>query len=167
MRIVGIDPGLANCGFGVLDQHNANTLQALEWGAWKTSPRQSELARLDFLYQSVADLVDKHQAEAIALEQVYFARNISSAMAVGEVVGVIKLLAQQRGLRFASFTALEIKQTIACYGKAAKMQMQRMVQMLLRLEELPNPDHAADALGVAIHYAQYHQLASRLKTTQN
>jgi crossover junction endodeoxyribonuclease RuvC len=152
MVVLGIDPGTANTGFGVVARQGAR-LVALDGGVIATSARAEPAARLSAIHARVGALLDEHAPEAVALEDLYFGANARSAFAVGQARGVVMLAAGQRGLPCFSYTPQQIKGAVCGSGRADKGQVQRMVQALLALEELPRPDHAADALAVAICHA--------------
>ena len=147
MIVLGIDPGSVNCGFGVVSRMGAR-LVALDGGVVPVSG--DEAARLCDIHRRVGELIDEHAPEALAIEALYFGRNVRTASAVGQARGVVLLAAAQRGIPCRSYTPQQIKGAVCGNGRAEKGQVQRMVQTLLALEELPRPDHAADALAVAI-----------------
>ncbi len=157
MIILGIDPGIANTGYGIV-QSNAARVQPLHFGNIQTSSKTASEERLKIIYDTVTDLIAQFAVESVVLEDIFFSKNVSSAFSVGEVKGIIKLAAANIGTPVATYTPLQVKQTVAGYGKATKLQVQRMVQALLKLKELPQPDHAADALAVAICHARSHKL---------
>jgi crossover junction endodeoxyribonuclease RuvC len=150
--ILGIDPGTANTGYGVVARMGGR-LVALDGGVIETSPRSTLAVRLTEIHARVTALVAEHQPEAIAVEDLFFGTNARSAFAVGQARGVVLLAAGQAGLDCASYTPQQIKGAVCGSGRAAKDQVQRMVQAVLSLDELPTPDHAADALAVAICHA--------------
>jgi crossover junction endodeoxyribonuclease RuvC len=152
MIVVGIDPGTANTGYGVVARQGGR-MAALDGGVVQTSPRSDLAARLAAIHARVGELLDEHRPEAVAVEELYFGANVRSAFAVGQARGVVLLAAGQRGIPCWSYTPQQIKGAVCGSGCAAKDQVQRMVQTLLSLEELPRPDHAADALAVAICHA--------------
>jgi crossover junction endodeoxyribonuclease RuvC len=152
MIVVGIDPGTANTGYGVVARQGGRMV-ALDGGVVQTSPSADPAARLAAIHARVSELLDEHQPEAVAVEELYFGANVRSALAVGQARGVVLLAAGQRGIPCWSYTPQQIKGAVCGSGRAAKDQVQRMVQTLLSLEELPRPDHAADALAVAICHA--------------
>lgn len=157
MVILGIDPGIANTGYGIV-QSNASRVQPLHFGNIQTSPKTASEERLKIIYDTVTDLITQFKIESVVLEDVFFNKNVSSAFSVGEVKGIIKLAAANTGFPVTTYTPLQVKQAIVGYGKATKIQVQKMVQALLKLKELPQPDHAADALAVAICHARSHKL---------
>ena len=150
MKIVmGIDPGAANLGFGVV-RVEGSRMVALDGGVVETTPDQPLERRLERIHRAIAELVEWHEPQAVALEDVYFGKNVRSAMAVGQASGVAMLAAAQRGVRCFAYTPQAIKLAVCGSGSAGKKQVQRMVGTLLGLPEPPSPEHAADALAVAI-----------------
>jgi crossover junction endodeoxyribonuclease RuvC len=152
MVVLGIDPGTANTGYGIVARRGAR-LVALDGGTIRTPARVDTGARLAAIYERVGELLDAYEPAAVAVEDLYFGANVVSAFAVGQARGVVMLAAGQRGLPCASYTPQQIKAAVCGSGRAQKGQVQRMVQRLLSLAELPAPDHAADALAVAICHA--------------
>jgi crossover junction endodeoxyribonuclease RuvC len=161
MIVLGIDPGTANTGYGVVARQGGRMV-ALDGGVVQTSPAAEPAARLAMIHARVAELLDEHAPESVAVEELYFGANARSAFAVGQARGVVLLAAGQRGIPCWSYTPQQIKGAVCGSGRAAKDQVQRMVQTLLALEELPRPDHAADALAVAICHANAAPLAAAL-----
>jgi crossover junction endodeoxyribonuclease RuvC len=149
---LGIDPGTANTGYGVVARAGGR-LVALDGGVIQTSPRADLAARLAVIHARVYELIEEHRPQALAVEELYFGANARSAFAVGQARGAVLLAAGQRSLPCASYTPQQIKAAVCGTGRAGKEQVQRMVQTLLSLAELPRPDHAADALAVAICHA--------------
>jgi crossover junction endodeoxyribonuclease RuvC len=150
MIVIGIDPGLARLGYGVIDVTRGEIMPVC-YGCIETTGkdlRPSE--RLVKIYDAVETLIKKYQPAHIALEKLFFSKNISSAMAVSEVRGVILLAAEQHNIPIAEYTPNQIKQGITGSGRADKRQMQEMIKRLLRLDEIPAPDDAADALSIAL-----------------
>jgi crossover junction endodeoxyribonuclease RuvC len=152
MVVVGIDPGTANTGYGVVARRGGR-LVALDGGAIQTAAGLDPGRRLALIHVRVSALLDEYAPEALAVEDLYFGANARSAFAVGQARGVVILAAGQRGLQCASYTPQQVKAAVCGSGRAEKGQVQRMVQRLLALAELPSPDHAADALAVAICHA--------------
>lgn len=150
--VLGIDPGTANTGFGVVVSRGS-ALGALDGGVIETRAGVPLERRLTDIYARVTDLIAEHAPEAVAIEDLYFGRNVHSALAVGQARGVIMLAAGMAGIPCYSYTPQQIKQAVCGSGGAAKDQVQRMVGALLSLPEPPRPDHAADALAVAICHA--------------
>jgi len=147
--VMGIDPGAANLGFGVV-RVEGSRMVALDGGVVETSPEVPMERRLERIHSSLAELIDWHQPAAMALEDLYFGKNVHSAMAVGRASGAAMLAAAQRGVSCFTYTPQAIKMAVCGSGAAGKQQVQRMVGTLLGLPDPPTPDHAADALAVAI-----------------
>jgi crossover junction endodeoxyribonuclease RuvC len=150
--VMGVDPGAANLGFGVVRVEGSHMV-ALDGGVIETPTELSPERRLERIHKALAELIDWHEPRALALEDLYFGRNVRSAMAVGQACGVTLLAAAQRGVRCFTYTPQAIKLAVCGSGGAGKKQVQRMVGTLLGLPEPPAPDHAADALAVAICHA--------------
>ena len=146
---MGIDPGAANLGFGIV-RIEANHMVALDGGVVETTPDLPMERRLARIHESLRELIAWHEPKAMALEEVYFGKNVRSAMAVGQASGVAMLAAAEQGIGCFSYTPQAIKMAVCGSGAAGKRQVQRMVGTLLGLPEPPAPDHAADALAVAI-----------------
>lgn len=149
MRVLGIDPGTANTGYGVVERRGGR-LVARDGGVIATSPAATPERRLATIHDAICALLDDHDVACVALEDLFFGANARSAFAVGQARGVVMLAAGQRGLPCASYTPQQVKGAVCGSGRAAKEQVQRMVQTLLSLPDPPRPDHAADALAVAI-----------------
>jgi crossover junction endodeoxyribonuclease RuvC len=147
--IIGFDPGIADTGFGVISEENQK-LRCLEYGSIKTSSKLSLSERLAIVYDNVQMILKKYSPTLVCVEELFFSKNVKTAMIVGQARGVVLLAIEQAGLPMREFTPNQVKQAVSSYGGAAKSQVQKMVQMLLRLEELPEPDDAADALAIAI-----------------
>jgi crossover junction endodeoxyribonuclease RuvC len=161
MVVLGIDPGTAHTGYGVV-AHSGGRLVALDGGVIDTPARQELALRLATIHTRVAELLAEYAPDAVAVEELYFGANARSALAVGQARGVVLLAAGQRDIPVASYTPQQIKGAVCGSGRAAKDQVQRMVQVLLSLATLPKPDHAADALAVAICHANGAPLRSAL-----
>ncbi len=147
--ILGFDPGVADTGFGIINDENGK-LVCLEYGSIKTAAQLHLPERLVIIYSAVQKLLKKYSPALISIEQLFFSKNVKTAMAVGQARGVVLLACEQSGVPIMEFTPNQVKQAVSSYGGANKEQVQRMVQMLLRLEEIPKPDDAADALAIAI-----------------
>jgi crossover junction endodeoxyribonuclease RuvC len=147
--VMGVDPGAANLGFGVVRIEGTHMV-ALDGGVIETTPREAPERRLVRLHGALSDLIESHQPMALALEDLYFGRNVRSAMTVGQACGVALLAAGQKGVRCFAYTPQAIKMAVCGSGSAGKKQVQRMVGMLLGLSGPPPAEHAADALAVAI-----------------
>jgi crossover junction endodeoxyribonuclease RuvC len=147
--VMGIDPGAANLGFGIV-RVEGNHMVALDGGVVETTPELPMERRLERIHGALAELIAWHEPRAMAIESVYFGKNVQSATAVGQACGVAMLAAAQGGVDCFSYTPQAIKMAVCGSGGAGKGQVQRMVGTLLGLPEPPSPDHAADALAVAI-----------------
>lgn len=147
--ILGIDPGLADTGFGVIHK-NGNQLTMIDYGSIKTKAGQPLEKRLLEIHQSLVKLIKAHRPTAISIEKLFFCKNLKTAIDVGQARGVVLLTAGQYQLQISEFTPLEIKLALTSYGKANKDQVKQMVKNILRLEKLPKSDDAADALACAI-----------------
>lgn len=148
--ILGIDPGIADTGFGVITKEKNGCLVCADYGTIKTSSKASLSDRLEILSCELTKIIKKYQPETIAVEQLFFCKNVKTALVVGHARGVVLLTAKQHGIEPLEFTPLQVKQAVSAYGKASKLQVQKMVKLLLNLKELPQPDDAADALAIAI-----------------
>jgi crossover junction endodeoxyribonuclease RuvC len=149
MIVLGIDPGTASTGYGVIEGAGSR-LRALEDGVIETSAGIPLERRLADIHERVCALIDTHRPEAMAIEELYFGANVRTAFAVGQARGVVLLAAGQRGLPSRSYTPQQVKGAVCGHGRAGKDQVGRMVARLLGLAAVPTPDHAADALAVAI-----------------
>jgi crossover junction endodeoxyribonuclease RuvC len=149
MIVLGIDPGTAHTGYGVVKSAGSR-LQALDGGVIKTRPGVALELRLAEIHARVVELLDRHRPEGVAVEELYFGANARTAFAVGQARGVVLLAAGQRGLPARSYTPQQVKSAVCGHGRAGKEQVSRMVARLLGLSEPPGSDHAADALAVAV-----------------
>lgn len=152
MIILGIDPGTATTGYGVINYQKKNKKQivCLDYGIIQTSPKQSVGERLIQLNFDLNEIIKKYKPEMAAVESLFFFKNLKTAMPVSQARGVIIYTLSKKNVPFVEFTPLQAKTAVTGYGKATKNQVQKMVQQLLCLEELPKPDDAADALAIAI-----------------
>jgi crossover junction endodeoxyribonuclease RuvC len=162
MIVLGIDPGLASTGYGVV-QRRSGRLFALDGGVIETRADLAIERRLAQLHTQLDDLLLKHEPDAVALEELYFGQNVRTAFAVGQARGVVMLAAGQRGIECASFTPQQVKAAVCGSGRAGKTQVGEMVRRLLSLPEAPSSDHAADALAVAVCHANRAPLAAALE----
>jgi crossover junction endodeoxyribonuclease RuvC len=149
MIVLGIDPGTASTGYGVVESHGSR-LRALAHGVIQTRPGVALERRLADIHGRVGELLDAHAPDAIAIEELYFGANVRTAFAVGQARGVVLLAAGQRGVPSRSYTPQQVKGAVCGSGRAEKDQVGRMAARLLGLPSPPTPDHAADALAVAI-----------------
>ncbi len=149
MIAIGIDPGTATTGFGVVKKED-NNFFCLEYGVIKTDKKDSPSSRLYTLHKSVSLIIKKHSPDFLAIENIYFFKNLKTALPVSQAKGVVMLTAEKAKISVYEFTPLEVKMTITGYGKAEKNQVQEMIRITLNLDEKPKSKDAADALGVAI-----------------
>lgn len=161
MIVLGIDPGTANTGYGVVARRRGR-LVALDGGCVETPAGQPLERRLATIFTRMEELIAEHAPDAMAIEELYFGANTTSALAVGQARGVVMLAAGRRGIPCSGYTPQQVKGSVCGTGRAAKGQVQRMVQALLALPEPPTPDHASDALAVAICHANRAPLAAAI-----
>lgn len=153
MRIIGIDPGTATTGFGLIEANN-DKLIFLDAGVITTKPNIPMPERLEILYNDISGLLKEFKPDQSAIELLFFGTNVTTAISVGQARGVALLALQQAGLSIAEYNPMQIKMTITGYGGAKKPQMQEMVRILLNLKVVPKPDDAADALAIAMTHAR-------------
>lgn len=152
--ILGIDPGLADTGFGFIKKQGSK-LEMIDYGSIKTKSTTPLENRLVEIHQSLNKLIKKYKPEIISVEKLFFCKNVKTAMVVGEARGVIILTAGENKLKIYEYTPLQIKMALTSYGKASKIQVQEMVKAVLCLKNPPKPDHASDALAAAICCANF------------
>lgn len=152
MRILGIDPGYAICGFGIIEQHNQK-IKPLDFGVISTQPRVPFEQRLLAIHDGITALMKRYEPEVVAIEELFFSRNTTTAMGTAQARGVIILAAAKMNLPVFEYKPSQVKNAVTGYGKADKKQVQQMVKTILGLSEVPQPDDAADALAVAIAQA--------------
>lgn len=150
MLSLGIDPGTATIGYGLVRELTDGSLQAVHFGVITTSPSLPMSERLKIIHEQVCLLIEQHQPDRAAVEELFFAKNVTTAITVAQGRGVILLALAQAHLPIAEYKPNQVKQSISGYGGASKGQMQEMTRMLLALDAIPHPDDAADALAVAI-----------------
>jgi len=157
MRILGIDPGTTIIGYGIIesDRHN---YQAVEYGVCRTPSLVNNSERVVLVFDFFKTLIKKHQPDRAAIEKLFFFKNAKTLMPVSEMRGIIILALSQSGIPIFEFTPLQVKQAVVSYGRAEKLQVQKMTSLILGLKEIPKPDDAADALAVAICAANYNPL---------
>ena len=154
MRILGIDPGTATTGYGVIDSDEGE-LRVVAYGVITTPANWEMPHRLVWIYDELCKLIKEHRPDTAAIEQLFFGKNVTTALTVGQARGVLLLALAHAHLPIAEYPPMKIKEAITGYGNADKPQMQMMVRQLLNLEETPRPDDAADGLAIAITHAQY------------
>ncbi len=161
MRILGIDPGLASCGWGVIEVSGVNKIKLISFGVIKTLAHTDLSLRVETIANDVSKLIDTYFVDSVSIEDIFFTKNISSAINVAKVIGSIIYVGKNKNCDVKLFTPLQAKIAITGYGNADKNQMQEMVKLLLKLDKIPRPDHSADALGLAITYNHIIQTKNR------
>ena len=152
MKVLGIDPGTAACGYGIV-HGSEGRLRAICHGWWRTPPRSRTEARLLTIFTGVQELIAEHGPDAVALEESFVGADARIALSVGQARGAVLVAASSAGVACAEYAPARVKQAVCGYGRADKEQVGRMVRAILALDEVPTPDHAADALAVAICHA--------------
>lgn len=153
MKILGIDPGTAIMGYGIIEKVG-NAVKPLKYGCVRTQANLNQPDRLHFIYKSLSDIIEKEKPDQVAIESLFFFKNQKTVIPVAEARGVATVCAKNHDIPVFEYTPLQIKQALTGYGRAEKAQMQEMVRVICKLKECPKPDDAADALAVAITHAQ-------------
>ncbi|MBQ0099267.1 MAG: crossover junction endodeoxyribonuclease RuvC [Firmicutes bacterium] len=161
MIIVGFDPGLATLGYGVIEKDNKGKISVIDYGIVQTPKGESLSVRLCMLEEATKQIIDKFKPDEISMEELFFAKNVKTAINVAHARGVLLLTCNKVCGRIFEYTPLQIKQALTGYGRADKKQIQKMVQTLLKLKEIPKPDDAADALAVALTHARTNKLGEQ------
>lgn len=152
MRIIGIDPGTGILGFGIIEVLNGKPV-LIDGGVIRTPVKEDDAIRLKTIYDELTAILKETKPDEMAVEKLFFARNVTTAMTVAQARGVVLLTAMQAGIKISEYTPMQIKQALTGYGKAEKKQIQEMVRVILNLKDIPKPDDAADAIACAItHY---------------
>lgn len=162
MIILGIDPGLAKTGCGVIKVVGSR-IATLTYGAITTRHGQDLAGRLRVIYDGISELCREYQPDVASIEEIFFAANVKTAVDVAQARGVAILATESCGLELAQYSPLRIKQSVVGYGRATKKQVQQMVKVLLALDEIPRPDHAADALAAALCHVFRNRLNALLE----
>ncbi len=152
MRILGIDPGTGILGFGIIEVIKGK-VQLVDAGVIRTPIKEDDAVRLLTIYEELTDIIAETKPQEMAVEKLFFTKNVTTAMTVAQARGVVLLCGMQSGLKIAEYTPPQIKQAVTGYGRAEKKQIQEMVRVILGLKELPQPDDAADALAAAITHS--------------
>lgn len=152
MKILGIDPGTGILGFGIIEIVKGQPV-LVDGGVIRTPVKEDDAVRLLTIYEELTEIITLHKPDAMSVEKLFFARNVTTAMTVSQARGVVLLCGMQAGLTIHEYTPMQIKQAVTGYGKADKKQMQEMVRVILKLKEIPKPDDAADALAAAITHS--------------
>jgi len=158
MLVLGIDPGTATTGYGLVRETEQGDLEVVDFGVILTRAGMAPEQRLLLLHERLVEILLLHQPDNGAVEKLFFQRNVTNAIAVGQARGVILLAMAKKGIPVAEYTPMQVKQAVTGYGGADKLQIQMMVQAILNLKELPRPDDAADALAVAICHIQSYRM---------
>lgn len=154
MRILGIDPGTGILGFGVIEINTKGKAALVDGGVIRTPVKEDDAVRLLTIFEELTDIIMNTKPQVMAVEKLFFAQNVTTAMTVAQARGVVLLTAMQASLEIYEYTPLQIKQALTGYGRAEKKQMQEMVRIILGLKEIPQPDDCADALAAALCCAQ-------------
>ena len=152
MKVIGIDPGTAACGYGIVHESDGR-LRAVDHGWWKTRAAEHAELRLKTIFDGVADLIEEHAPDAVVLEESYVGADARTALSVGQARGAVLVASASAGIACAEYAPARVKQMVCGYGRAEKQQVQKMVKAILALQAEPTPTHAADALAVAICHA--------------
>ena len=161
MIVLGIDPGLATTGYGIIKDNGG--LDVLGYGVIQTVPALSRYLRLKDISKKLGKIIKKYKPDVAVVEKVFFNKNVKNAIITGEVTGAIILTCVNSNIKIAEYTPLEIKQGVVGYGRAVKSQVQIMMQVLLGLKEVPKSDDAADALAAALTYINSHSLDEKIE----
>lgn len=154
MRILGIDPGTGILGFGIIDIDAKGKASLIDAGVIRTPVKQADSDRLFTIFQELTEVINELKPDVMAVERLFFAQNVTTAMSVSQARGVVLLMGKQHKMELHEYTPLQIKQALTGYGRADKKQIQEMVRVILGLKEVPKPDDCADALAAAICCAQ-------------
>jgi len=152
VRVLGIDPGTAACGYGIVQERDGR-LRAIEHGWWQTRADERPELRLRTIFDGVVDLIERHAPDAVAIEESFVGVDARTALSVGQARGAVMVACARAGVGCAEYSPTRVKQSVCGYGRAEKVQVQKMVRVILRMSETPAPSHAADALAVAICHA--------------
>jgi crossover junction endodeoxyribonuclease RuvC len=152
VKVLGIDPGTAACGYGLVHE-SGGRLRAIDHGWWRTPAAERPELRLKTLFDGVGELIDQHAPDAVVLEESFVGADARTALSVGQARGAVLVACASAGVECTEYAPARVKQAVCGYGRAEKAQVQRMVRAILGLEMLPTPNHAADALAVAICHA--------------
>lgn len=150
MKILGIDPGIGRVGWGIISKLDGGKLKVEDYGCIETEPNSEIPGRLYAIYDEVGRIIDEYKPQQMAIEDLFFAKNVKTAFSVGQARGVILLSASQKNLKINIYTPLQVKNAVAGYGRAEKRQIGEMVKLTLHLKQVPKPDDAADALAIAL-----------------
>jgi crossover junction endodeoxyribonuclease RuvC len=164
MLALGIDPGTESTGYGIVSEDDAGVLAAVSYGVIKTSKEYSTERRLKTIHKELSQIIFLNRPDSAAVEKLFFQKNVTNAIAVGQARGVILLALCDAEVKIAEYTPNEVKQCVTGYGAADKKQVQEMVRVLLNLREIPKPDDAADALAIAICHLRHNRIHSLMES---
>ena len=167
MAVIGIDPGTALTGYGIVEELGDGSLRAIDYGVFRTVANEAPETRLRSLFEQLNSLLLLHRLECAAVEKLFFQRNVKTALSVGQARGVIMLSLTLANKPIFEYNPMDIKQAVVGYGRADKKQIQQMVKVLLGLDCIPEPDDAADALAVAICHIHSHKLLNTINPDEN
>ena len=153
MRVLGIDPGTGILGFGIIEVGRGNKAQLVDAGVIRTPVKEDDAVRLQTIFEEISGIIAATKPQEMAVEKLFFAKNVTTAMTVAQARGVVLLAGKQANLEIFEYTPLQIKQALTGYGRAEKKQIQEMVRVILNLKEVPKPDDCADALAAAITHS--------------
>ncbi len=162
MRVLGIDPGSETLGWGVVEG-SGSLYKCVEFGTVRSNTKLAFSKRLHTIFDGVAELIERFEPDAVSIEDAFYSTNVKVAVKLGQVRGIVLLLAEQRGLEIAEYAPRLIKQTVVGYGNAEKNQVGEMVKILLSLKTVPKPHDAADALAIAICHFHHSGVAARIR----
>ena len=154
MIALGVDPGTAITGYGIVRDSPDGRMFKVDYGVIRTDPKTPFPLRLKKIHEGIDSIIKQHKPQVASIEQLFFGRNVSTALSVGQARGVVVLTCVLAGLELSEYTPMQVKDAVTGYGRAEKMQIQQMVKVLLGLPEIPKPDDAADALALAICHLQ-------------
>lgn len=160
MLILGVDPGIARTGWGLIEDNNQK-LNALYYGCIETTPDEEMPQRLLILYKSIVKIIEKYNPEILAIEELFFNTNAKTALIVGQARGIVILAGAQKNIPLATYTPLQVKIAITGYGRAEKNQIGSMIKIILKLQGIPKPDDTADALAIAVTHS-FHKKMQRI-----
>lgn len=163
MIALGVDPGTAITGYGIVRDSPDGRMFEVDYGVIRTDPKTPFPLRLKKIHEGIDSIIKQHKPQVASIEQVFFGRNVSTALSVGQARGVVVLTCVLAGLELSEYTPMQVKDAVTGYGRAEKMQIQQMVKVLLGLPEIPKPDDAADALALAICHLQSYRMKQVLR----
>lgn len=163
MRVIGIDPGIAIMGYGIID-YNGNKYHCLEYGALTTEAGIKKNVRLKIIYDNLIEIIKSYNPDIMSIEELFFNKNAKTVITIGESRGVAILAAVNCGIDVCEYTPLQVKQSVVGYGRAEKKQVQLMVKAILNLKEIPKPDDVADALAVAMCHTNSNLMNTKMES---